>query len=267
METTQTLLRPQALAARSSTRLGCVVLVAPTSTRVAVVGTCFIILAAAAVLYGCLVPTQSTVKGLLKAQSPGRELALDHNLAVSTFLVEAGQAVVVGDPLFQYCHIAEGAIPLTEPRCDSAPQVYISPFQGTIGNLVARPREAVAAGSVTLSWYPSNTVLIAELRVPEASLGEVKIGQKVRLQYDRYAASKHADVNAEVYDISPMPIDERFNPYQQSAAGSSYRVRVKLDNGRSMDSTGRQQLQREMGVTARIVTSEQRVYQWLWRKL
>ena len=142
--------------------------------------------------------------------------------------------------------------------------VMRAPVAGRVTALTAREGQAVAAQSSLMTVVPADAKLRAELSIPSAAIGFVRPGQTVRLAIDAFPYQRFGTVEGKILTVSSSAIG------QQNGTGAVvpvYLVTAQLSKT-SITGFGKQQpLVSGMTLTARIVTEEQSLLEWLFEPL
>ncbi|MEM7665964.1 MAG: HlyD family efflux transporter periplasmic adaptor subunit [Pseudomonadota bacterium] len=139
-----------------------------------------------------------------------------------------------------------------------------APTAGTVTALTMRSGQRVNPQTQVMTIIPEGAKLRAELNVPSQAIGFVKAGQTVRLAIDAFPYQRFGTVTGTVRTVASSALT------QTTATGtvvSSYPVVVELDEA-EISAFGRQEkLVPGMSLTARIVTEEQSLIEWLFEPL
>lgn len=139
-----------------------------------------------------------------------------------------------------------------------------APTAGTVTALTMRSGQRVNSQTQVMTIIPEGAKLRAELNVPSQAIGFVKVGQTVRLAIDAFPYQRFGTVSGTIRTVASSALT------QTTATGavvSSYPVVVELDEA-EISAFGRQEkLVPGMSLTARIVTEEQSLIEWLFEPL
>lgn len=142
--------------------------------------------------------------------------------------------------------------------------VLRAPVAGRITAFTARVGQPASPQGQLMAIVPAGSKLRAELAVPSAAIGFVKRGQQVRLAIDAFPYQRFGTVTGTVQTVSASAVNA------QGPNGSTiavYPVTVALDTA-SIAAYGRNEsLVSGMSLTARIVTEQQSLLEWLFEPL
>lgn len=139
-----------------------------------------------------------------------------------------------------------------------------APIGGTVTALTIRSGQRVNTQSQVMAIIPDGAKLRAELSVPSQAIGFVKVGQEVRLAIDAFPYQRFGTVTGTVRTVAATAISQ---PTPSGAVVSVYPVVVELDSTQ-ISAFGRQEnLVAGMTLTARIITEDQSLIEWLFEPL
>lgn len=141
--------------------------------------------------------------------------------------------------------------------------VITAPVSGHVTASVARIGQEAAPGQRLMLLMPLRSTLRAELQLPSRAAGLVEKGQRVRLAVDAFPYNTFGTISGKISEVSRAA-------YQNSGGSDkslSYLVVVKLDRNYIEAFGERQPLLPGMTLTARIVTREQSLFQWLFEPI
>lgn len=139
-----------------------------------------------------------------------------------------------------------------------------APITGIATAVTARLGQPVQPGTSLMTIIPAGARLEAQLYVPTRAAGFLEKGQSVRLQVDAYPFERFGAVPARITGISTAAI------VQANAAGQGelvYLVTAALDNSAIRAFGQRRPLQADMTLTARIITEQRSLAEWLFEPL
>lgn len=139
-----------------------------------------------------------------------------------------------------------------------------APVAGKVTALIARTGQAVSPQEPLMLIVPEGSALRVELYVPSAAIGFLDVGQEVRLALDAFPYQRFGTIPARVASIASAPV------VQQGADGNQIPVYfVTATLGRAqVNAYGKDEpLIAGMTLTARIVTEEQSLLEWLFEPL
>ncbi len=142
--------------------------------------------------------------------------------------------------------------------------VLRAPLGGTVTAITARPGQPASPQIPLMTIVPSGSTLRAELALPSAAIGFVKIGQRVRLAIDAFPYQRFGTISGKVITIANSPVS------QQAANGTNiavYPVTVALESTYVAAYGKREPLVPGMSLTARIITEKQSLFEWLFEPL
>ncbi|MEP1421324.1 MAG: HlyD family efflux transporter periplasmic adaptor subunit [Erythrobacter sp.] len=139
-----------------------------------------------------------------------------------------------------------------------------APITGNVTALTTRSGQRVGPQNQIMAIVPEGSTLRAELSVPSQAIGFVKVGQEVRLAIDAFPYQRFGTVTGTVRTVASSALT------QQAPNGvvvSVYPVVVELQDT-EISAFGRMEaLVPGMTLTARIVTEEQSLIEWLFEPL
>lgn len=142
--------------------------------------------------------------------------------------------------------------------------VLRAPMAGRVTALTARVGQPAGPQGQLMTIVPAGARLQAELAVPSAAIGFVQPGQEVRLAIDAFPYQRFGTVIGKVRTVAASAVNMQ-GP--NGATLAVYPVTVTLDQG-AIAAYGRTQpLVSGMTLTARIVTEQQSLLQWLFEPL
>lgn len=142
--------------------------------------------------------------------------------------------------------------------------VLRAPVAGRVTALIARVGQPASPQGQLMTIVPDGAKLRAELTVPSAAIGFVKQGQSVRLAIDAFPYQRFGTISGKVQAVSASAINA------QGPNGSAipvYPVTVALDAAKIAAYGRHEPLVPGMTLTARIVTEEQSLIEWLFEPL
>ncbi|NJS13980.1 MAG: HlyD family efflux transporter periplasmic adaptor subunit [Sphingopyxis sp.] len=142
--------------------------------------------------------------------------------------------------------------------------VLRAPVAGRVTALIARVGQPASPQGQLMTIVPAGAKLRAELAVPSAAIGFVKQGQQVRLAIDAFPYQRFGTVTGKVQTVSASAVNAQ-GPNSSTIA--VYPVTVAIDTA-SITAYGRNEsLVSGMSLTARIVTEQQSLLEWLFEPL
>ncbi len=134
---------------------------------------------------------------------------------------------------------------------------------GEVTGVQARAGEVADPRRPALTLIPEGAITEAVLLVPSRAAGFIKLGQKVRLQYDAFPYQKFGFGEGTVTSISQTIFVPGEGDFPVAIEEPVYRVRVALAQ-RTIDAFGEaRRLQPGTTLSARIVLEERTVLEWL----
>lgn len=139
-----------------------------------------------------------------------------------------------------------------------------APMTGNVTALTMRSGQRVSPQSQVMAIVPEGATLRAELNVPSQAIGFVKKGQEVRLAIDAFPYQRFGTVTGTVRTVATSALTQ---PGPSGSVVSVYPVVVELSET-VVSAFGREEaLVPGMTLTARIVTEEQSLIEWLFEPL
>ena len=139
-----------------------------------------------------------------------------------------------------------------------------APVGGTVTSLTGRLGQPAVSGQTLMAIIPTGGKLRAELEVPTSAAGFLVRGQKVRLSVDAFPYQQFGVVEARIASIAAVPVARA-----QAGRGPLpvYLVTAELERP-TVAAFGRlQPLVPRMTLSARIVTRQQSLFEWLFEPL
>lgn len=139
-----------------------------------------------------------------------------------------------------------------------------APIAGKVTALTMRGGQRVGPQTSIMTIIPEGATLRAELNVPSQAIGFVKAGQKVRLAIDAFPYQRFGTVTGAIKTVATSAVS------QQTPNGSVisvYPVIVELEKAEIVAFGRNEALVPGMSLTARIVTENQSLIEWLFEPL
>ena len=146
------------------------------------------------------------------------------------------------------------------PNADGDQVRLIAPCQGTILKLHVKDRGAlVGAGQTVAELACGGEQLVAELTVPEAGVGKLKLDQGVKLKYDAFPYQRYGVKHGRLSWLSPAK--------GEGETAASYRARAELTET-AITITGRSRpFSAGMGGTAEIVVGKRTLISYVFEPI
>jgi membrane fusion protein len=139
-----------------------------------------------------------------------------------------------------------------------------APISGKVTAVLARLGQPTSAQTPLMSIVPKAAVLRAELAVPSTAIGFVKRGQLVRLAIDAFPYQRFGTISGKIVSVASSPVSQ---PTSGGQVTLMYPVVVTLERD-VLTAYGRlERLVPGMTLTARIVTEQQSLLEWLFDPL
>lgn len=139
-----------------------------------------------------------------------------------------------------------------------------APIAGRVTALTMRSGQRVGPQTQVMAVIPDGAKLRAELRVPSQAIGFVKPGQPVRLAVDAFPYQRFGTVQGTITTVASSAISQAL---PNGSVIAVYPVIVELDAS-VITAFGREErLVPGMSLTARIITEEQSLIEWLFEPL
>jgi len=139
-----------------------------------------------------------------------------------------------------------------------------SPVAGTVTAVTARPGQPASPQQALMVVLPRDGRPRAELYVPTGAAGFLEVGQDVRLAVDAFPYQRFGTVAARIIEISGTAMPRAL---ADGATVPVYLVTAELPDASVMAFGRRQPLLPGMTLTARIVTEERSLIEWLFEPL
>lgn len=142
--------------------------------------------------------------------------------------------------------------------------VLTAPVEGTVTAITARVGQAVSSEQPLMTLMPKGATPRVELYVPSSAAGFLEAGQTVRLAVDAFPYQRFGTVEAKIVQVSSAAIPRVGS---EGTTVPVYLVTAALAQPWVMAFGERQPLLPGMTLTARIVTEEQSLFEWLFEPL
>ena len=141
----------------------------------------------------------------------------------------------------------------------------VSPIDGTLEfSNFWKTNDYINAGQELFSILPNNRDVFAQVLLPEAGAGKVKLGQKVVLKLNDFPYNEYGSIQGRVKDRS-LITNQKINNNNQKE--SQYLVIVEMPNGLLTNYGTRLDFKFGAKGTAEIITSDRRLFQRLFENL
>jgi membrane fusion protein len=191
-----------------------------------------------------------------------RNAAIDREIAE----LDVELSALPVEQAMQEAEFAERIAALDQRLTETARQgevVVRAPVAGTVGALLVRPGDPVAAGASALTMLPADGALQAELLVPSRAAGFIAPGQTVRLRYAAFPYKKFGVAKARISTVSRTVVMPADLGLEGRASEPVFRVFADLD-AQTVEAYGEAiPLQAGMTLTADIVLEERRLWELL----
>lgn len=135
---------------------------------------------------------------------------------------------------------------------------------GRVTALTAKVGQPASPQGQLMTIVPAGAKLRAELAVPSAAIGFIKRGQQVRLAVDAFPYQRFGTVTGKVQTLSTSAINA---PAANGTTIAVYPVTVAIEQPRISAYGRTEPLVPGMTLSARIVTEQQSLLQWLFEPL
>jgi membrane fusion protein len=166
----------------------------------------------------------------------------------------------------QIANSESGRIALTQQLAQaesSEGYALVAPIDGIATGVTARVGQAVAPPRQLMTVLPENAHLVAELYVPSSAAGFLAPGQEVRIAIDAFPYQRFGTIGGRIASISRAAVERPSG----DAAGPVFLVSVRLARG-WVDTAGRRlPLLPGMTLSARIVTEQRTLIQWVFEPI
>jgi len=139
-----------------------------------------------------------------------------------------------------------------------------APIAGTVTALTMRSGQRVSPQSQIMSVIPDGAQLRAELSVPSQAIGFVKQGQSVRLAIDAFPYQRFGTVEGTVRIVASSAISQSL---PNGSVIPVYPVVVEIAEAQISAFGRSERLVPGMTLTARIITENQSLLEWLFEPL
>lgn len=148
-----------------------------------------------------------------------------------------------------------------------AEAVVTSPRSGRLSTVRVRTGQSVAPGELLATLLPAEETLQAELWVPSAAVGRMKVGDPVRLMYDAFPYDRYGLHEATVVALDSTPLPPELLPAGLSTNEPMYKVIAQLPRQDLHDGRQPFALQPGLRFQAHIVLEQRSALQWLFSPL
>ena len=148
----------------------------------------------------------------------------------------------------------------------AAARAYVlrAPVAGRVTALTARIGQPAATGTQLMVIVPTGARLTAQLAVPSAAIGFIKPGQDVRVALDAFPYQRFGTVKGRVATVASSAVNA---PGPNGSTIAVYPVVVTLSDTAITAFGKREPLVPGMSLTARIITDQQSLLEWLFEPL
>lgn len=205
---------------------------------------------------GALIPDE----GIIRVPSPGGGI-------VKSIAVHEGDDVTSGEVLAMTDPTKSGPESTSEhERLTSKTAIgerIVSPVAGVIAAIPIDIGQTVSPGSTLFIMLPKGSRIQAELFVPARSIGFIRVGQEVSLQYQSFPFQRFGSAKGKITSISrtvlaPSDLPNSAVPLREP----SFRVKVALQKDYMLAYGHKQALEPGMSLTARIVVERESLIHW-----
>ena len=137
-----------------------------------------------------------------------------------------------------------------------------APVSGTVTALTARMGQSTGTAPL-MAGIPDGSRMRVELSLPNTAIAFVRKGQRVRLALDAFPVAQFGTVDAVISDISATTVMATNGEGEQP----TYLVTADLEADYIRAFGARQPLLPGMTLTARIVTEDRTLLEWLFEPL
>ena len=148
--------------------------------------------------------------------------------------------------------------------------VIRAPRTGRVTSVLAVEGQPVVAGQALLALVPDGVPLEAELLIPSAAAGFVRVGQRVALRYAAFPYQKFGLQGGRVRQISQSALSQvEISTLLggQAPPTALYRVRIVLDAQRVIAYGAAQALKPGMALEADLLLERRRLLEWVFEPL
>jgi len=139
-----------------------------------------------------------------------------------------------------------------------------APVDGRVTALTARTGQSITPQNSLMSIVPKDAKLRAELSIPTAAIGFIQKGQDVRIAIDAFPYQRFGTIKGKILTVAESSVSR---PDPTGRVIPIYLVSVELLET-SVSGFGKEQpLVSGMTLSARIVTEEQSLLEWLFEPL
>ncbi|MEX6278832.1 HlyD family efflux transporter periplasmic adaptor subunit [Providencia hangzhouensis] len=127
----------------------------------------------------------------------------------------------------------------------------VSPISGNVVGINKIRGNKVRQGDIVASVIPKGAVPVIRLQIGAESVGEIKIGQKVKLRVAAYPWKRYGKFIATIISVSEAVVHQENGKYFVVTVSPENRIGLPLKQG--------------MQVEASILSEKKELYKWLFR--
>lgn len=149
----------------------------------------------------------------------------------------------------------------------------VAPQNGVISTIVISEGQNIEEYTLLATLIPENTTLEANLFIPSDSIGFLKQGMPVLLQYQAYPYQKFGQYRSIIHEISRNTLQPSdllnlgINVKSVENQTALYRIRLKLDSQEIKAYGMKYPLKTGMEFSASILLEERKIYEWILEPL
>lgn len=144
-----------------------------------------------------------------------------------------------------------------------ARQSIVAPMSGQLADVLARPGQAVSAGTILAILHRSETPIEARVYLSSQFAGRAEPGQEAVLKLPTFPSRQFGVLRGKLASITSAPLEPHDVRLVPNLFGPVYEARVTLER-QYMDAKGRRwPLRPGLGVEATIVESRRTLIRWL----
>ena len=180
---------------------------------------------------------------------------------------ERGAAQIAAQARAQSASLAASRAQVAQQAASTAAaRAYVlrAPVAGRVTALTARIGQPAATGTQLMVIVPKAARLTAQLAVPSAAIGFIKPGQEVRVALDAFPYQRFGTVPGRVATVATSAVNA---PGPNGSTIAVYPVVVALSDTAITAFGKREPLVPGMSLTARIITDQQSLLEWLFEPL
>ncbi|HAS6216799.1 TPA: HlyD family efflux transporter periplasmic adaptor subunit [Vibrio vulnificus] len=138
-----------------------------------------------------------------------------------------------------------------------------APQSGTVSNIMLETGQFVTSDTHLITLLPNHAQLVAELLVPSRSIGQIEVGDQVRLRFDAFPYQRFGFMSARVTSIDKTITPARHPSLKLPTTEPVYRVQAELNEQNFTSGDKTLLLKSGMQLQADIILEKRSIAGWL----